>query len=302
MTYILNTAFQLGSVYTLVALALFLSYRTLNIADMTTDGSYVLGMAVSVSLCASGHPFLGILCAFLAGNLAGFVTAMLQVSMGVPSILAGIITCTGLYTVNLAAMGWSANKSLLKVDTIFTIIEDLGFAEDYSSLIVVIVIAVVLMILMRLFLSTRLGLSIRATGDNPEMVSSSSINPKLTITVGLVIANGLTAMCGGLMGQLNKSADINAGTGIVVIGLASLIIGETLVGAHRSLTRNIIACFVGNIVYRMIYAIVLQTRIIPIEGLKLMTACIVAIAIAFPYLKARISLYQKMRKESKYRC
>lgn len=296
MLHITITALQLAGVYSLVALALFLSYRVLGIADLTTDGCFVLGMAVSVSCAAAGHPVLGVLAAIAAGCCAGFVTAFLQTRMGVPSIIAGIITNTGLYTINLMAMGWSSNVSLIKQETIFTLFKNL-IPGDYSALILALLICGLCMVLLRLFLDTRMGLSIRATGDNADMVSASSINPKFMITVGLTIANGFTALSGGIAGQLQKSADINAGSSIVVIGLATLIIGETLIHGQKSITRNILSCLIGNIVYRFIYAVVLQTRVIPIEGLKLMTACIVAIAVAMPTIQEGIALRQRERKE-----
>lgn len=297
MVYIIQTALQLGCVYAFVALALFLSYRVLDIADLTTDGSFVLGMAVSVSLCANSHPFVGILCALISGGIAGGVTALLQTRLGVPSILAGIVTNTGLYTINLMAMGWSSNVSLLKNETIFTMFKQTGIGGSWNAILLVASIVCIVMVLLRLFLSTRLGLSIRATGDNPDMVAASSIDPRFMITVGLIVANMLTALSGALAGQLQKSADINAGNGIVTIGLATLIIGETLIQGKKSIARNIIACLIGNIVYRCIYAIVLQTRVIPIEGLKLMTACIVAFAIALPYIQSNIKVMQRARKE-----
>lgn len=297
MVYIIQTALQLGCVYAFVALALFLSYRVLDIADLTTDGSFVLGMAVSVSLCANSHPFVGILCALICGGVAGGVTALLQTRLGVPSILAGIVTNTGLYTINLMAMGWSSNVSLLKNETIFTMFKQTGIGGSWNAILLVAGIVCIVMVLLRLFLSTRLGLSIRATGDNPDMVAASSIDPRFMITVGLIVANMLTALSGALAGQLQKSADINAGNGIVTIGLATLIIGETLIQGKKSIARNIIACLIGNIVYRCIYAIVLQTRVIPIEGLKLMTACIVAFAIALPYIQSNIKVMQRARKE-----
>ena len=299
MLYIAQTALSLGCIYSLVALALFLSFRVLDVADLTTDGCFVLGMAVSVSCAAAGHPVSGLFLAILAGGCAGFVTAILQTRLGVPSILAGIITNTGLYTVNLAAMGWSSNVSLIKQETIFTMFRNTGIGGSWYSIVLGGLIAVVCMALMRLFLSTRIGLSIRATGDNADMVSASSINPKFMITIGLIISNMCTALSGAIAGQLQKSADINAGTGIVVIGLATLIIGETVLNGRKSITRNIAACLIGNIIYRFIYAIVLQTRIIPIEGLKLMTAIIVALAIAAPAIKENIAVTNRQRREMK---
>ncbi|MBE6122735.1 MAG: ABC transporter permease [Solobacterium sp.] len=298
MLYILQTALQLGCIYSLVSLALLLSYRILDIADLTTDGCFVLGMAVSVSFCAMGHPFAGLILAVLAGGCAGLVTAFLQTHMGIPSIIAGIITNTGLYTVNLAVMGFSSSISLLKSETVFTKFRALGIGGSWYSIILAAFASLLCMAVLRWFLETRLGLSIRATGDNPDMVSASSIDPRRMIMIGLFLSNCMTALAGGIAGQLQKSADINAGTGIVVVGLACLIIGETAVGGRKSLSRNIIACLAGNIIYRMIYAVILQTRILPIECLKLMTAVIVALAISAPYLQAQRQLKQKARRRA----
>lgn len=297
MVYIIQTALQLGCIYSFVALALFLSYRILDIADLTTDGCFVLGMAVSVTFCANGHPFIGVVAGMISGALAGLVTALLQTKFGVPSILAGIITNTGLYTVNLMAMGWSSNVSLLKNETIFSLFKETGIGGTWNTIFLAMCFSILSMIFMKWFLSTRLGLSIRATGDNRDMVSASSINPDSTIIIGLIVANMFTGLSGALAGQLQRSADINAGTGIVTIGLATLIIGETLIQGKKSMGRNIVACLVGNIVYRCIYAFVLQTHIIPVEGLKLMTAFVVAIAIAIPHMKENMIIKKRSRKE-----
>jgi len=282
--YVTQTALELGFLYALVAMALFLSYRILDIADLTTDGCFVLGAAVSVTCAAAGHPILGIPAAMLAGSAAGFVTAFLQTRLGVPSILAGIVTNTGLYTVNLMAMGWSSNVSLLKQATVFTMFRDTGIGGSWYETVLAVFVTVSVGLLLLYFLGTRLGLSIRATGDNRDMVRASSINPTFTVTIGLCIANALTALSGAMVGQYQKTMDINGGTGIVVIGLACLIIGETVLG-RRSVRKGIAAVMVGSVIYRLIYAIVYYTKIVPVEGLKLLTAVIVALAIAAPSIK-----------------
>ena len=230
MLHILQTALELGFLYALVPMALFLSFRILDIADMTTDGCFVLGTAVSVTMAAAGHPFLAVPASMLAGICAGFVTAFQQTRLGVPSILAGIITNMGLYTINLMVMGWSANVSLLKTETIFSLLQKTGIGGDWYEALLAICVTVLAGALLVYFLGTRLGLSIRATGNNIDMVRASSINPTFTITVGLCIANALTALSGAMVGQYQNTADINGGTGIVVIGLACLIIGETVLG------------------------------------------------------------------------
>ena len=293
MLFITQTALELGFMYALVSMALFLSYRVLDIADLTTDGTFVLGMAVSVSLAAAGHPFLAIPAAMAAGACAGFVTAFLQTRLGVPSILAGIVTNTGLYTINLMAMGWSSNVNLLKQETIFSLFRATGIGGDWYELIIGAVITIAAGLVIIWLLGTRLGLSIRATGDNRDMVRASSVNPVFTVTVGLCVSNALTALSGAIVGQMQKSADINGGTGIVVIGLACLIIGETVIG-KGSVKRGVLAVIIGSILYRFLYAVVLRTGIVPIECLKLVTAVIVGLAIAMPALR-NYAAFQKRK-------
>lgn len=299
MLIIMQTALELGFLYALIAMALFLSYRILDIADLTTDGCFVLGAAVSVTVTAAGHPILAIFAAMLAGACAGFVTAFLQTKLGVPSILAGIITNTGLYTVNLMAMGWKSNQSLLGGRTVFTMLRDRGIGGNWYELLLAASVTILAGLLLVLFLGTRMGLSIRATGDNPDMVRASSLNPSFTITVGLCLANVLTALSGAVVGQYQKTVDINSGTGIVVIGLACLIIGETLLG-RRSVKKGVIAAILGSIVYRFIYAIVFYTKIVPVECLKLLTAVIVALAIASPSIR-RWFAFQKRKMSARTR-
>lgn len=294
-----QTALELGFQYALVAMALFLSYRVLDIADLTTDGGFVLGAAVSVTVTAAGHPVLAIPAAMLAGACAGFVTAFLQTRMGVPSILAGIITNTGLYTVNLMAMGWKSSASLMKKDTIFSLSKGLfagtpldGFWGRWYELILSAAVTILAGVVLYLFLGTRLGLSIRATGDNRDMVRASSVNPTFTITVGLCFANALTALSGAVVGQYQRTVDMGSGTGIVVIGLACLIIGETVAG-RRGMGRGILAVMAGSVIYRFIYAIVFYTKVVPVDCLKLLTAAVVALAIAAPTLRAGAGLQKR---------
>ena len=278
---VILSALELGCIYALVALALYLSYRTLNIADMTTDGAFTLGCAVSATLAVAGHPILAIPAAMIAGALAGFVTAFLQTKMKIPSILAGIITNTGLYTVNLAVMGFSSNVNMLKSATVFTMVKPL--LGTFYRLIPGALIAVVAALLLIAFLRTRLGLSIRATGDNPDMVRASSINTAFTVTVGLCVANALTALSGAVLAQYQRTADINLGTGMVIIGLASLIIGDTLTPKGRVHTK-ILGALAGSVIYRFIIAIALRLDL-PSECLKLISAVIVALAIGLPALR-----------------
>ena len=279
---VILSALELGCIYSLVALALLLSFRVLNIADMTTDGSFTLGCAVSATLAVAGHPVLAIPAAMACGAAAGFLTAALQTRLKVPSILAGIITNTGLYTVNLAVMGFSSNVNMLRAQTLFTLVRPV-FGSFYR-LIPAALIAAAAAAALVLFLKTRLGLSIRATGDNPDMVRASSINTSFTITVGLCVSNACTALSGGLIAQYQKTADISMGTGMVIIGLASLIIGETLVPRGK-LWGKALGVVLGSILYRFIMAIALRLDL-PSECLKLISAVIVALAIGIPNLTA----------------
>ena len=280
-TAVIMSALELGCIYALVALALFLSFRVLNIADMTTDGTFTLGCAVSATVAVAGHPILALPAAMIAGAAAGSVTALLQTKFRIPSILAGIITNTGLYTVNLAVMGFSSNVNMLKTDTIFSLLKE-SFGSGYK-LIPAAVIALAVGAFLIFFLKTRLGLSIRATGDNADMVRASSINTAFTVTIGLCISNALTALSGAVLAQYQKTADINLGTGMVIIGLASLIIGETLMPKGK-MWMKVLGAIAGSIVYRFIIAIALRLDL-PSESLKLISAIIVALAIGLPAMK-----------------
>ena len=290
-TAVIMSALELGCIYALVALALFLSFRVLNIADMTTDGTFTLGCAVSATVAVAGHPLLALPAAMLAGAAAGCITAMLQTRMRIPSILAGIITNTGLYTVNLAVMGFSSNVNMLKTETIFSLLKP--YLGNFYKLVPAAALALLAAVLLVLFLKTRLGLSIRATGDNPDMVRASSINTGFTITVGLCLSNALTALSGAVLAQYQKTADINLGTGMVIIGLASLIIGETL-APRGKLWLKALCAVLGSIVYRFIIALALRLDL-PSECLKLISAVIVALAIGLPAAKAA-------RKGGKAKC
>ena len=282
MLTVLQTALEVGLIYGLVALALFISFSILNIADLSTDGCFTLGCAVGAMLTIAGHPILALFAAMAAGMLSGYVTAFLQTRLGVESILAGIISNTGLYTINLAVMGFSSNVSITGVDTVFSLFKGL-VGGQWSRLILLALIAAVIVLVLIRFFGTSLGLYIRATGDSLDMVSASSINPKATITIGLCLANALTALSGCLIGEYNKFCDINLGTGMVTIALASLIIGRGSVG------KRVVCVVLGSIVYRFIIALALRLNI-SAEYFKLVSAVIVAVAIAAPNMKDYVHL------------
>ena len=281
-TAVIMSALELGCIYALVALALFLSFRVLNIADMTTDGSFTLGCAVSATVALAGHPILALPAAMIAGAAAGFITAALQTKFRIPSILAGIITNTGLYTVNLAVMGFSSNVNLLRTETIFSMAKE-TLGAGYKLIPALVITAIVGAFLI-FFLKTRVGLSVRATGDNADMVRASSINTAFTVTIGLMLSNSITALSGAVLAQYQKTADINLGTGMVVIGLASLIIGETLMPKGKTWMK-VLGAILGSVVYRFIIALALRLDL-PSECLKLISAVIVALAIGLPAMKA----------------
>ena len=293
---IMKTAVELGLIYALVAMALFISYSILNIADLSTDGSYTLGTAVSAVFTISGHPILGIFMAMLSGSLSGFVTAFLQTTLGIESILAGIIVNTGLYTVNLAVMGFSSNLSIFGTDTIFTLFAgDNAFLNEWGVVILLSIIVLLLCFFLKWFFKTGLGLSIRATGDSPAMVRASSINPTFTITVGLCLSNALTGLSGSLIAQYNKTADINLGTGMVTVALASLVIGESIFGKKKLILRLLGVVF-GSLLYRSIIALALRLKV-PTEAFKLVSACIVALAISSTKVKELLQ-YSRLRRNA----
>lgn len=293
-----QSAIELGCIYGLVALALFVSFSLLNIADLSTDGCFTLGCAVCATITLGGHPILGLLAAMVAGIISGYVTAFLQTRLGVQSILAGIIVNTGLYTINIAMMGFASNVNLFASDTLFKRAEKIADTQWTELAVILIVIALAVVFLIW-FLGTRLGLSIRATGDNPFMIKASSVSPVFTITVGLCVANAMTGLSGGLLAQYQKSCDINIGTGQVTIALAALIIGETLFG-KGGIPKRIIGVIIGSCLYRFIVAVALRFNV-PAESLKLISAIIVAIAIALPYLRKQAVFMKTKRAALKKR-
>ncbi|WP_373214222.1 ABC transporter permease [Ruminococcus sp. 5_1_39BFAA] len=281
-----ETALKLGLICSLTVLALFLSYSMLNVCDLSTDGCFTLGAAVGAAVAISGHPFLSIAAAMLAGVCSGFVTAFLQTKLGVESLLAGIIVNTGLYSINIAVMGGSSLMNMNRTTTVFTMMKDAldGTPLKGRTEIIVAAIAVVLVVaFLVFFLKTRLGLAIRATGNNADMVKSSSINPVFTTIVGLCIANSFTALSGCLLAQSQKSVDINIGQGMVTIALASLLIGGTVMGKGGILLRAV-GMVLGSFIFRLVYTVALRFNM-PAFMLKLVSSVIVVLAISGPYLK-----------------
>ena len=285
---------ELGLIGSLTVLALFLSYSMLNVCDLSTDGCFTLGAAVGAAVAFSGHPWLSIPAAMAAGVCSGFITAFLQTRMGINSLLAGIIVNTGLYSVNIAVMSGKSLINLNAAETVFTKLKrvfDGTFLAGWHRVAVALAAVVIVVLLMTLFLKTRLGLAIRATGDNPEMVRYSSVNPVFTVTVGLCAANAVTALSGCLMAQSQKLADINMGQGMVTVALASLLIGGTLF-RRGAIGLRAVGAVIGAIVFRAVYALALRLEM-PAYMLKLVSAVIVIIAISAPYFRKKLPEFFK---------
>lgn len=298
MLTLLQTALELGLISALTVLALFLSYSMLNVCDLSTDGCFTLGATVGATVAISGHPYLSIPAAMLAGVLSGFVTAILQTKMGVNSLLAGIIVNTALYSVNIAVMGNSSLLNMNRTETVFTVLRDAlketAFADTYRLIIAAAAVLLVGLFL-TFFLKTRLGLAIRATGNNPDMVRSSSINPTVTTIIGLCIANSFTALSGCLLAQSQKSVNIDIGTGMVTVALASLLIGSVFLG-KRKIPLRIVGMVLGAFVFRLVYTVALRFHM-PAFMLKFVSSVIVVIAISLPYLKKQLPLAVRRLKK-----
>ena len=287
-----QTAMELDLVNALTVLSLFLSYSMLNVCDLSTDGCFTLGAAVGALVAIAGYPWLSLPAAMLAGMISGFVTATLQTRMGVQSLLAGIVVNTGLYSVNMALTGNKANLNMNKIPTIFTmaknLLKDTPLAGQ-SALLVMLVTVALVVLFMCWFLKTKLGLAIRATGSNADMVRSSSINPTFTTTVGLCVSNAFTGLSGCLMAQQAKSFDINMGSGMVTVALASLLIGGVFFAKHRPIPLRAVGVVLGAILFRLVYGLALRLDM-PAFMLKLVSSVIVVIAISGPYLRRQVPL------------
>lgn len=289
MTSLIQTAIELGLISSLTVLSLYLSYTMLNVCDLSTDGAFTLGAAVGAVVTLSGHPFLALPAAMLSGMVSGFVTAFLQTKMGVDSLLAGITVNTGLYSINIAVMDKSSLLNLNSSGSIFSFALDMAdgsMLAPYAKLIAIILIVLIVMICIVAFLRTRLGLALRATGDNPDMVRSSSINTVAITITGLCLSNSLTALSGCLLAQYNKSANIDIGTGMLTIALASLLIGR-LFFRNKGVGHGVIGAVIGAIFFRLVYTMALRLNM-PAFMLKLVSSVIVILAISGPYFLGKI--------------
>ena len=288
---VLSTVSQ-GLLWAIMALGVFLTFRVLDIADLSVEGTFPLGAAVAATLIDAGHSvWFAMLIALIAGCIGGTVTALLTTKLKIPALLSGILTMIGLYSVNLMIMG-KANVPLLRAETVFTLTEDLfGVSSVVATLIVGLIATTVVGVIMYWFFGTVLGTAIRATGCNPQMARAQGINTNVMVILGLLISNGLVALSGALVAQTNGFADVGMGTGTIVIGLASVIIGEVLFGT-RSFKNWLISVVLGSVVYRAVIAIVLELGMPP-NDLKLFTAVLVAIALSLPLIKNKFAIMKR---------
>lgn len=288
---------QLGLIYGFLAIGIYISFRIMNIPDLTAEGSFTFGLVVAAVFADLGHPILGIVLALAAGALAGVVTGALNVYLRIPAILAGILTMSGLYSVNLLTMDSKANLTLIGVDTIFSLTAPLfGGDLDLAKTLVNLVLVALAVFLIYTFFKTRIGLSIRATGDNEYMVRASSINIGVTKILALALSNAIIALSGGILAQYQQFADISSGVGMLVVGLASVIIGEAFLG-QRGILCGLCAAVLGSIIYRLLIALAYQTNIFPSATFRLISAVIVTIALAIPAIKQLLDM-QRKRKEN----
>ena len=287
--------FEKGLVFAFLALGIFISFRILDIPDLSVDGTFTLGVAVSVMCAFHGNPVLGIFLSFIAGAVAGSFTGFLMTKLKVQPILAGIITMTALYSINLMIME-RPNISLYRKNTIFTMFQNVF--GDYYKLAAAAIILAIAAVLLFLFLKTQAGMSLRATGDNEFMVRASSINSDRMKIVGLALANALVSLSGAVYAQYSSAGDTNSGTGMLVVGLASIIIGEIFFSKHTILF-GIFASIFGAIAYRFILAFAMSLGMNS-NYTKLFSAIIVAIAISIPVIKKYVlKFYKKLSKNKK---
>ncbi len=287
MVQILTGAISLGLLWAVMTLGVYITYRILDIADLTVEGSITLGAATAATLIQMGcDPYIATVIALVSGMLAGLVTGLLHTRLKIPALLSGILTMIALYSINLMIMG-KANISLLRMDTVYTFfMKTLSMPKTYAVMTVGLLTVSALIFLLYWFFGTELGSAIRATGNNQHMVRAQGINTKAMIIIGLVISNGLVALGGALIAQQQSFADIQMGTGSIVIGLASVIIGEVLF-SKKNFMHALISLALGAILYRIIIALVLKAGM-PTNNLKLFTAATVAIALSLPMMKEKM--------------
>lgn len=299
MLTIVYGAIQLGLIYSLLAMGIYISFRVLNTPDLTAEGSFTLGMAVLATAATQGRPLLGLGLALISGALAGLITALLQTKLRIPAILSGILTMTGLYTINLLVMNGASNITLIGIDTIYSMSSDLlPLPGDVNRILMSAVIVVLFVVLLQLYFKTNSGLSVRAIGDNEAMARASSINVARYKSLALMISNALIALSGALIASDQGFADMNSGAGMLVVGLAAIILGEVVL-RKRTILSGLLAAVVGSLVYRFILTAAIRSDLFPSYAMKLISAVIVGCALAIPALREYIAA-ARIRKRNVY--
>ncbi len=289
-------AVETGLLFGLVAFGIFISFRVLDFPDLTVDGSFPLGAAVSASMIVAGlNPWLATAIAVLAGAGAGLVTAILNVKLQILHLLASILTMIALYSINLRIMG-KPNIALLGDDTVLTPLDVLGLPYYWITPLAFILVVLLVSLLLVVFLKSEVGLAMRATGANSRMARAQGVSTAAMILLGMAIANGLVALAGSLFAQSQGSADVTMGVGVIVVGLASVIGGEAIM-TTRTMVRAVLACLLGSILYRLVIAFALNADFIGLKAqdLNLVTAVLVALAIVMPQLKGKLQAQRSKR-------
>ena len=291
-------AISLGLLWAVMVMGVYLTYRILDVADLSVEGTITLGAAVAARLITEGvNPWVATLAALVAGLLGGGITGILHTVLKIPALLSGILTMLAMWSINLRVMGGSAGRSnipLLKTESVFDPFRNLGLSKNMSALVLGLLVVLVVGVLIYWFFGTEIGSAIRATGTNQQMARAQGINTGVMITLGLVISNGLVALSGALIAQSQSFTDIQMGVGSIVIGLASLIIGEVIFGT-KSFKRSLISITLGAVLYRIIIALVLKAGM-NTNDLKLFTAITVAIFLAMPEIRIRVDRFRSRSK------
>lgn len=272
-----------GLLWAVMAIGVYITYRILDIADLTAEGCFTLGAGITCKLITSGfNPFVSTLFALVGGLLAGLCTGLLHTKLKIPALLAGILTMTGLWSINLRVMGKS-NIPLLRETSIITMLENTGLNKNNAAIVAGLVLTVVVILFLWWFFSTEIGYSLRATGNNKNMIRANGVNTDNATILGIMLGNGLIALSASLVAQYNSFADIQMGVGTIVIGLASVIIGEVVFGS-RTILRSLIAVALGSVLYRIIIAIVLRLGL-RADDMKLISSILLAVALCFPTVR-----------------
>lgn len=288
MDLILSSISQ-GLLWSIMAIGVYLTFRILDIADLTAEGAYPLGAAICATGIVNGlNPLWATLLAFVGGMLAGLVSGLLHTKMKIPALLTGIVTLTGLYSINLKVLG-KANVALLRQETLVTQLQDLGLSKTNAVLVIGAIFVIVVILLLTLLLNTQIGLALRSTGDNIPMSEANGINVDNMKIYGYMLSNGLIALCGALLTQNNGYADLNSGTGTIVIGLASVIIAEVIL-RNLKIGQRLASVVLGAVIYRLIILTILEIPGMDADLVKLFSAILLAVVLFVPELQKKLHI------------